>query len=138
MHLADLLRHEIGLYGTHLGCEQGVCGMCTVLVDGLAVKSCLVLAAQADGHEIRTVESLAAGDELSALQKAFHEHHALQCGYCTPAFLLVSSTLADGQPRSRRELREALSGVLCRCTGYQRIIDAVEDWLVGDEEPEHA
>jgi aerobic-type carbon monoxide dehydrogenase small subunit (CoxS/CutS family) len=129
VHLADFLRHRVGLPGTHLGCEQGVCGMCTVLLDGVPVKSCIVLAAQADGHEVTTVESLGRGDQLDDLQAAFKDHHALQCGFCTPAFLLVSRSLAEEKPLSRPELREALSGVLCRCTGYSRIVDAVEDWL---------
>jgi aerobic-type carbon monoxide dehydrogenase small subunit (CoxS/CutS family) len=133
LHLADFLRHRVGLTGTHLGCEQGVCGMCTVLLDGVAVKSCIVLAAQADGHDVTTVESLGSDEQLDDLQAAFKEHHALQCGFCTPAFLLVSTTVAGDAPLDRRQLREALSGVLCRCTGYSRIIDAVEDWLSRDE-----
>jgi aerobic-type carbon monoxide dehydrogenase small subunit (CoxS/CutS family) len=129
LHLADFLRHRLGLTGTHLGCEQGVCGMCTVLLDGVPVKSCIVLAAQADGHEVTTVESFGSDDELDELQSLFKQHHGLQCGFCTPAFLLTSSALATEGPLDRRQLREALSGVLCRCTGYSRIIDAVEDWL---------
>jgi aerobic-type carbon monoxide dehydrogenase small subunit (CoxS/CutS family) len=129
LHLADFLRHHLGLTGTHLGCEQGVCGMCTVLVDGLPVKSCIMLAAQADGHEVTTVEALSPDGELSTLQSAFKRHHALQCGFCTPAFLLVSTALAADAPLDRRHLRESLAGVLCRCTGYSRIVDAVEEWL---------
>jgi len=133
LHLADFLRHRLGLTGTHLGCEQGVCGMCTVLLDGVPVKSCIVLAAQADGHEVTTVESFGSDDELDELQALFKQHHGLQCGFCTPAFLLTSSALAGEGPLDRRQLREALSGVLCRCTGYSRIIDAVEDWLSRQE-----
>jgi aerobic-type carbon monoxide dehydrogenase small subunit (CoxS/CutS family) len=133
LHLADFLRHRVGLTGTHLGCEQGVCGMCTVLLDGVPVKSCIVLAAQADGHEVTTVESLGSDDQLDDLQAAFKDHHALQCGFCTPAFLLVSTALAGDGPLERQQLREALSGVLCRCTGYSRIIDAVEEWLTANE-----
>jgi carbon-monoxide dehydrogenase small subunit len=130
VHLADFLRNELGLTGTHLGCEQGVCGMCTVVVDGEPVKSCLVLAPQVDGKEVRTVESLDSDGELSTLQKAFHDHHALQCGFCTPAFLMLAQSL-EGKPAAteRQELREALAGVLCRCTGYKKIIDAVAAWL---------
>lgn len=137
-HLADFLREEIGLTGTHLGCEQGVCGMCTVLLDGLPVKSCLVLTPQADRRDVRTVESLAAGGGLSDLQQKFHEKHALQCGFCTPAFLLVAQSLAGQPTGGRRELRESLSGVLCRCTGYRGIVDAVGEWLGGPGGPEHA
>lgn len=133
LHLADFLRHRVGLTGTHLGCEQGVCGMCTVLLDGAPVKSCIVLAAQADGHRVTTVEALGSDGQLNDLQAAFKEHHALQCGFCTPAFLLLSTALAAEGPQSRRQLRESLSGVLCRCTGYSRIIDAVEDWLSREE-----
>ena len=130
VHLADFLRHDLGLTGTHIGCEQGVCGNCTVLVDGEAVKSCLMFAAQADGCVVRTVESLAEGDELHPLQEAFKEAHALQCGYCTPGFLMMATTIAaeDGRP-TRDELRERLAGVLCRCTGYQNILTAMERYL---------
>jgi aerobic carbon-monoxide dehydrogenase small subunit len=138
LHLADFLRHRLGLTGTHLGCEQGVCGMCTVLLDGIPVKSCIVLAAQADGHEVTTVESFGSEEELDDLQSAFKQHHALQCGFCTPAFLLVSSCLAGEGPLDRQQLREALSGVLCRCTGYSKIIDAVQDWLTSDERNAHS
>jgi aerobic carbon-monoxide dehydrogenase small subunit len=127
--LADFLREELGLYGTHLGCEQGVCGACTVLVDGEPVRSCLMLAVQADGAEVTTVESLADGERLHPLQEAFREHHALQCGFCTSGFLLTSLYLIEGGQdlEDERELREALSGNLCRCTGYQNIVDAVRD-----------
>lgn len=129
-HLADFLRHELGLTGTHLGCEQGVCGNCTVLVDGQAIKSCLMLAAQVDGQRVTTVESLAHGEELHPLQRAFKEAHALQCGYCTPGFLMTATAIAAGGGRpSGDELRELLAGVVCRCTGYANVIAAVERYL---------
>jgi aerobic carbon-monoxide dehydrogenase small subunit len=134
--LADLLREVLGLRGTHLGCEHGVCGACTILLDGEPVRSCLMLAVQADGREVTTVEGLAGADGLHPLQEAFREHHALQCGFCTPGFLLTALYLIDGDPaideRDEKDLREALSGNLCRCTGYQNIVDAVRDgaaWL---------
>jgi aerobic-type carbon monoxide dehydrogenase small subunit (CoxS/CutS family) len=128
--LVDFIRHELGLYGTHVGCEQGVCGMCTVLVGGEPVKSCLMLTAQADGLEVRTVESLGDGDDLHPLQEAFREAHGLQCGYCTPAFLLTSLALASrGVALDRETIRDELAGVLCRCTGYQNIVSAVESYL---------
>jgi carbon-monoxide dehydrogenase small subunit len=135
VHLADFLRHDLGLTGTHIGCEQGVCGNCTVLVDGQAVKSCLMFAAQADGASVTTVESLAEGDRLHPLQEAFKDAHALQCGYCTPGFLMMATALAaeEGRP-SRAQLREQLAGVLCRCTGYQNILTAVERYLDDREE----
>jgi aerobic-type carbon monoxide dehydrogenase small subunit (CoxS/CutS family) len=127
--LVDFLRHDLGLTGTHVGCEQGVCGMCTVLLDGEPIKSCLMLAPQADGHEITTVESLN-GEELHPVQQAFKEHHGLQCGYCTPAMLMTSLALGRrGIPLDREQLKEELAGVLCRCTGYQKIYDAVESYL---------
>ena len=129
-HAADFLRQELGLTGTHVGCEQGVCGMCTVLVDGQAVKSCLMLAPQLDGRSVETVESLADGDELSPLQQAFKEEHALQCGFCTPGFLMTATALArEGRRLDRDELRDELAGVLCRCTGYEHIVTAVERHL---------
>ena len=135
MHAADFLRHRLGWTGTHVGCEQGVCGMCTILVDGVAIKSCLMLAAQLDGTEVRTVESLAEGDRLHAAQEAFKRHHALQCGYCTPGFLMLAVSLkASGRALSRREIREEISGVLCRCTGYETIVQAVEDYLSADRD----
>jgi aerobic-type carbon monoxide dehydrogenase small subunit (CoxS/CutS family) len=138
MHLADFLRHELSLTGTHVGCEQGVCGNCTVLVDGVAVKSCLMLAVQADGAEVTTVESLSDGEELHALQQAFKDNHALQCGYCTPGFMMTAIALRSGGTRlSRKELRNELAGVLCRCTGYQNIITAVEQYLGAGTEAEH-
>jgi aerobic carbon-monoxide dehydrogenase small subunit len=127
--LADFLREDAHLYGTHLGCEHGVCGACTILLDGEPVRSCLMLAVQADGAELTTVEGLAGDDGLHPLQDAFREHHALQCGFCTPGFLLTSLYLIREQPDldDEDEIREALSGNLCRCTGYQNIVDAVRD-----------
>lgn len=126
----DFIRHRLGLTGTHVGCEQGVCGMCTIILDGVAVKSCLMFAAQLDGRSIETVESLGEPGKLDALQEAFKDRHSLQCGFCTPAFLMVGSVLARrGEPLSRDEIREELAGVLCRCTGYEFIIDAVEQRL---------
>jgi aerobic-type carbon monoxide dehydrogenase small subunit (CoxS/CutS family) len=130
LNAADFLRHRVGLTGTHVGCEQGVCGMCTVLVDGEAVKSCLMLAAQLDGRQVRTVESLAADGPLSPLQERFKQEHALQCGFCTPAFLMTATALAAAdRKRTRAQIREELAGVLCRCTGYEFIVDAVEEHL---------
>jgi carbon-monoxide dehydrogenase small subunit/2-furoyl-CoA dehydrogenase 2Fe-2S iron sulfur subunit len=124
--LSDFLRHTLGLTGTHVGCEHGVCGACTVRLDGSAVRSCLLLAVQADGAEIRTVEGLAANGELTPLQKAFHEAHALQCGFCTPGILLAAEDFLERMPApSRREVAELLSGHLCRCTGYEPIVDAI-------------
>jgi carbon-monoxide dehydrogenase small subunit len=127
--LADFLREDVSLYGTHLGCEHGVCGACTVLVDGEPVRSCLMLAVQADATEITTVEGLADDDGLHPLQQAFSDHHALQCGFCTPGFLLTCLYLLRERPEldDEAEIREALSGNLCRCTGYQNIVDAVRD-----------
>jgi aerobic carbon-monoxide dehydrogenase small subunit len=126
--LADFLREDAHLYGTHLGCEHGVCGACTILLDGEPVRSCLMLAVQADGAALTTVEGLAGEDGLHPLQEAFSEHHALQCGFCTPGFLLTSLYLIREQPDlDEDEIREALSGNLCRCTGYQNIVDAVLD-----------
>jgi aerobic-type carbon monoxide dehydrogenase small subunit (CoxS/CutS family) len=131
MHAADFLRAELGLTGTHVGCEQGVCGMCTVIVDGDAVKSCLMLAPQLDGSTVETVESLAAGDELNALQQTFKDEHALQCGFCTPGFLMTITALArEGKALSRDEIRDELAGVLCRCTGYEHIVNATERHLL--------
>jgi carbon-monoxide dehydrogenase small subunit len=125
-HAADFLRHHVGLTGTHVGCEQGVCGMCTVLVDGEAVKSCLLFAAQLDGCAVQTVESLAPGDRLAPLQQAFKDEHALQCGFCTPGFLMTATALAGrGERLSEAEIREEIAGVLCRCTGYDTIVRAI-------------
>ncbi|KAA0232151.1 MAG: Carbon monoxide dehydrogenase small chain [Acidimicrobiales bacterium] len=125
--LADFLRGDLNLTGTHVGCEHGVCGACTVLVDGRAVRSCLMLAVQADGREIATVESLAASDgRLHPIQEAFAEEHGLQCGFCTPGFLLAVHELLDHNPDPTEELiRDVLGGQLCRCTGYQSILRAV-------------
>jgi carbon-monoxide dehydrogenase small subunit len=126
--LADYLREHCHLTGTHLGCEHGVCGACTVLVDGLAVRSCLVFAVQADAADVTTVEGLAAPDgDLSPVQQAFRDHHGLQCGFCTPGFLVsVTAYLRDHPDPTDEEIRVALSGNLCRCTGYQGIIAAVQ------------
>ncbi len=126
--LSDFLRQNLGLTGTHVGCEHGVCGACTVLMDGEAVRSCLVLAVQADGHELTTVEGLTAGDApLHPVQAAFRDAHALQCGFCTPGFLMtLVPFLRDHADPSEDEIREALSGNLCRCTGYQNIVEAVK------------
>jgi aerobic-type carbon monoxide dehydrogenase small subunit (CoxS/CutS family) len=126
--LVDVLRHQIGLTGTHVGCEHGICGACTVLMAGAPVRACLIFAAQAEGHEIRTVESLAAEGEMNDLQQAFSAHHGLQCGFCTPGFLMLAEGfLAERPDPSREEIREAVSANLCRCTGYQTIVDAIED-----------
>lgn len=127
--LSDFIRHEARLTGTHVGCEHGVCGACTVQLDGEPVRSCLMFAVQAEGHSVRTVESLAASDgELNTLQQAFHETHALQCGFCTPGFLMtLEPFVAAVDPAELDDvtIREALAGNLCRCTGYQNIVKAV-------------
>ena len=127
--LADCLRHHLGLTGTHLGCEHGVCGACTVIVDGRTARSCLMLAVQADGAVIATVEGLAADDgTLHPLQQAFHDNHGLQCGFCTPGMLMTLVEFLESNPDpSETEVREALSGNLCRCTGYQGIVAAALD-----------
>jgi aerobic carbon-monoxide dehydrogenase small subunit len=126
MTLADFIRQELDLTGTHLGCEHGVCGACTVLFNGEAVRSCLMLAVQAHGAELHTVESLADGDELHPLQRAFQDKHALQCGFCTPGFLMTARAFLEEKPRpTREEVRVAISGNICRCTGYQPIVDAI-------------
>jgi carbon-monoxide dehydrogenase small subunit len=127
--LADFIRHSIDLTGTHLGCEHGVCGACTILLDGLSARSCLMLAVQADGHEILTVEGIAPNDdELHPLQQAFQDNHGLQCGFCTPGMLTtLLEFLGDNPDPTEREVREAISGNLCRCTGYQGIVDAALD-----------
>jgi carbon-monoxide dehydrogenase small subunit len=129
MTLADFLRHQLGLTGTHLGCEHGVCGACTVLLDGRSVRSCLLLAVQIDGHTVTTVEGLAAADDsLHPIQKAFREHHGLQCGFCTPGMLTtLVEFLADVPDPSEEEVRIAISGNLCRCTGYDAIVRATLD-----------
>jgi carbon-monoxide dehydrogenase small subunit len=131
--LSDFLRHTLGLTGTHVGCEHGVCGACTVALDGVAVRSCLLLAVQVDGHELQTVESLAANSELTALQAAFREHHALQCGFCTPGMLMTTRALLDENPNpTDHEIRTAISGAICRCTGYKNIVAAVQ-WAAEHE-----
>jgi aerobic-type carbon monoxide dehydrogenase small subunit (CoxS/CutS family) len=128
--LADMLRHDLGYTGTHLGCEHGICGACTVILDGQPARACLVFGVQADGAEVRTVEGLADGDRLSDLQQAFSDHHALQCGFCTPGFLmLIEAYLADTGTEAgelaERQARELVASNLCRCTGYQGIVEAV-------------
>lgn len=124
--LSDVLRHQLGLTGTHVGCEQGVCGACTVLVDGKPERSCLMFAVQAEGHEVTTIEGLTPEDGLSPLQEAFQAHHALQCGFCTPGMVVTAAALLRDHPNpTEEEVREALSGNVCRCTGYQFIVDAV-------------
>ena len=125
--LSDFLRHELGLTGTHVGCEQGVCGACTVRVDGGLARSCLMFAVQLEGANIETVEGLASGDELHPVQQAYHEHHGLQCGYCTPGLLLASIDLLERSPDpSEEEIREYLAGNVCRCTGYVGVVAAVQ------------
>jgi aerobic carbon-monoxide dehydrogenase small subunit len=125
--LSDFIRHDLGLTGTHVGCEHGVCGTCTVLFDGESVRSCLIFAVQASGHIIKTVESLGSMEQLHPLQQAFQEAHALQCGYCTPGFLMTLVPFLEKNPDpSDEEIREAISGNLCRCTGYENIATAVK------------
>ena len=125
--LSDFIRHDLGLTGTHVGCEHGVCGMCTVLIDGQTARTCLTFAVQVDGAEITTVEGLGTPAKLHPLQQAFWEKHGLQCGYCTPAMLLTAVELLSNNPNpTRSEICEAMSANLCRCTGYQTIVDAVE------------
>jgi aerobic carbon-monoxide dehydrogenase small subunit len=125
--LADAIRDDLGLTGTHLGCEHGVCGACTVLVDGQPARSCLMLAVQAEGAEVTTIEGLAHGDELHPIQQAMREAHGFQCGFCTPGFLMSAVALVAENPApTRDQIRAELSGNLCRCTGYQSIIDGVE------------
>lgn len=125
--LSDFIRHELGLTGTNIGCEHGACGACTIRVNGEIVRSCIMLAVQAEGAEVETVESLAVDGELGPLQEAFHEEHGLQCGFCTPGMLLTTKALLEHQPDpSDAEIREYLSGNICRCTGYQGIINSVQ------------
>jgi carbon-monoxide dehydrogenase small subunit len=127
-HLIDFLRDEMGLTGSHLGCEHGVCGACTVRVDGQIVRGCLTLAVQANGKRVDTIEGLSDSGELAKLQKAFHEHNALQCGFCTPGMLMAAQDLVLQNRRcSREEIRAHISGNYCRCTGYQSIVDAIEE-----------
>jgi carbon-monoxide dehydrogenase small subunit len=126
--LADMLRHDLGYTGTHLGCEHGICGACTVILDGQPARACLVFGVQADGAEVRTVEGLATGDQLSDLQQAFSDHHALQCGFCTPGFLMLAEAyLAESETAilTEEQARELVASNLCRCTGYQGIVEAV-------------
>jgi aerobic carbon-monoxide dehydrogenase small subunit len=124
--LADFLREDLGLTGTHLGCEHGACGACTVMIDGQLARSCLTLAVQARGASVKTVEGLAGENGMHPIQKAFKQHHALQCGYCTPGFLVTAAALLERcQSPSETQVREWLSGNICRCTGYQFIVDAV-------------
>jgi carbon-monoxide dehydrogenase small subunit len=124
--LVDFLREDLRLTGTHVGCEHGVCGACTILYNGEAVRSCLLFAVQADGAHLLTIEGLAQGDALHPLQQAFHEHHALQCGFCTPGFLLTAVAFLHDTPQpTEAEVREAMAGNICRCTGYQPIIQAI-------------
>ena len=125
--LTDFLRHRLGLTGTHVGCEHGVCGACTVLLDGVAVRGCCMLAVQADGCSVETVESLADGNGLTPLQEAFRRHHALQCGFCTPGILMAATDLLSRGTPSREEIIDMLSGHLCRCTGYTPIVDAIDE-----------
>jgi aerobic carbon-monoxide dehydrogenase small subunit len=132
VHLVDFLREELGLTGSHTGCEHGVCGACTVRVNGEIVRGCLMLAVQADGCSVETIEGLSDSRELAPLQRAFHQHNALQCGFCTPGMLMAAQDLvrAGGRP-SREQIRAHLSGNYCRCTGYQAIVDAIEEVLNG-------
>jgi carbon-monoxide dehydrogenase small subunit len=124
--LSDFLRADLGLTGTHIGCEHGVCGACTVLLDGQPVRSCLLFAVQADGHEVTTVEALGTPEDLHPVQEAFQEAHGLQCGFCTPGILMTAVPFLEENPQpTEAEIREALAGNLCRCTGYQHIVDAV-------------
>jgi carbon-monoxide dehydrogenase small subunit len=128
VNLVDFLREELGLTGSHVGCEHGVCGACTVRVDGEIVRGCLMLAVQADGCRVETIEGLSDSGELAKLQKAFHERNALQCGFCTPGMLLAARDLLKKNPRPDREqIRAHLSGNYCRCTGYHAIVDAIEE-----------
>ena len=126
-HLADFLREELGLTGSHLGCEHGACGACTVRVDGEIVRGCLMLALQADGSSVETIEGLSESGAIADLQRAFHERNALQCGFCTPGMLIAAAELLECNPgATREEIRTHLAGNYCRCTGYQSIVDAVE------------
>jgi carbon-monoxide dehydrogenase small subunit len=131
-HLVDFLREELGLTGSHLGCEHGVCGACTVRVNGEIVRGCLMLAVQADGWRVDTIEGLSDSKELAKLQAAFHRHNALQCGFCTPGMLMAAQDLLNSKRRpSREEIRAHISGNYCRCTGYQAIVDAIEEAIHG-------
>jgi carbon-monoxide dehydrogenase small subunit len=130
-HLVDFLREELGLTGSHIGCEHGVCGACTLRVDGKIVRGCLMLAVQANGRKVDTIEGLSDSGELADLQRSFHEHNALQCGFCTPGMLMAAQDLVASRPGATRdEIRDHLSGNYCRCTGYHAIVDAVEEVLI--------
>ena len=132
LHLVDFLREDLGLTGSHAGCEHGVCGACTVRVNGEIVRGCLMLAVQADGCSVETIEGLSDSQELSLLQKAFHEKNALQCGFCTPGMLMAAQDLVLSKRKvSREEIRTHISGNYCRCTGYQAIVDAIEEVIHG-------
>lgn len=134
MNLADFLRGDLGLTGTHVGCEHGVCGACTLRVDGLAVRACLFLAVQADGAAVQTIEGLDETGEIADLQQSFLEHNALQCGFCTPGMLVTAADILKADVRMDREsIREALSGNYCRCTGYQAIVNAIQDVIAKRE-----
>jgi aerobic-type carbon monoxide dehydrogenase small subunit (CoxS/CutS family) len=134
--LADVLRHDLGYTGTHLGCEHGICGACTVLLDGLPVRSCLVFGVQAHGCEVETVEGLESDGVLNPLQKAFSAHHGLQCGFCTPGFLMLATAyLRENADPTEEEVREAMSSNLCRCTGYQGIVEAVVSAAGSEPQP---
>ena len=130
-HLVDFLRDELGLTGSHIGCEHGACGACTLRVDGDIVRGCLMLAVQADGRRVETIEGLSDSKEIARLQKAFHQKNALQCGFCTPGMLMAAQdiVLSSNKKISREEIRNRISGNYCRCTGYQAIVDAIEDVL---------
>jgi carbon-monoxide dehydrogenase small subunit len=131
-HLVDFLREELGLTGSHIGCEHGVCGACTVRVNGEIVRGCLMLAVQADGCKVETIEGLSDTKEIFELQKKFHEHNALQCGFCTPGMLMAAQDLLNKKkPVNREEIRAHISGNYCRCTGYQAIVDAIEEVMHG-------
>ena len=132
--LSDFIRDTVGLTGTHLGCEHGVCGACTIIVDGAAVRSCSLLAVQVDGSTIRTVEDLAVDGELSPMQQAFHENHAMQCGFCTAGFLMTLESVKEEDHSDEDDMLDLLSGNLCRCTGYQDIVKAVSSvWAEGGD-----
>ena len=134
--LADVLRHDLGYTGTHLGCEHGICGACTVLLDGEPTRSCLVFGVQADDAEVETVEGLASEDALNPLQQAFTDHHALQCGFCTPGFLMLATALLRENPSpTDDEIRDAMASNICRCTGYQSILAAVRAAADGEPQP---
>jgi len=131
VHLIDFLREELGLTGSHIACEHGVCGACTVRVDGKIIRGCLMLAVQANGCNVDTIEGLSDSREIADLQRAFHEHNALQCGFCTPGMLMAAQDLVRRHPQAtREEIRVHMSGNYCRCTGYQSIVDAVEEVLI--------